>query len=729
MVAYYFSFKTALVKGSPNVVSPNTSALIYDVTDVNRVTPVTAYTNAGLTTIANLTSDAYGIIPDFYTNNRPDVLWQSGTLKGQWATSQSRPGIQGPTGPAGAQGVQGVQGNPGLNGAGTNADVAAYIPVSGPTREALDNRYQKSATIDTTIAAAINDSGTATKAALAATYEPKGAAAPKLDKADASLISEPTTGNGMQSAAAGTARTVALTGHSLLYGQDETAGTTAATNGATQKRSATPTTSAFTALAPFVSNSATTVINQAYPGDRTIEAINRWAAGSSGNVELFWLDTNDANNYGGYSGPLTDAQTAANLRDLIKRARGRGADVVVVGGAPVTTKTESNKVFASAQTERTIAERLGARYVDVGELLTALPKSTSQYNDAVHLSPEAYTLIGGRLAALLGPKGVNPPKVAPGRVITTRDMLHQGGTIVSRAGAADGKAVQITASNTIGFAVDVQHPTAPVARFRVEGATIGAGIIGVYYNLGQAGYANRFVTIPALTGSAVGYIHVPLHRLNSPGPESIVIRCESGSVELDSIVFEPIRRALSSTGAISYDRPITRQVNLYPVGGTGVRTDSLWDAMVDIGSGVSTRATIAQTTKTSARWTWDAALSPNSGVILVNSVNTTPSLVERGYIIMRSGTGILVRNLASGTITDVTAAGVFASATGVARAIIEAFYDAASDQLKVYVDGNLVATVNTPAYTFYMAGLLAGPTGQYASASCSIAMGVSNEAA
>lgn len=175
MVAYYFSFKTALVKGSPNVVSPNTSVLIYDVTDVNRATPVTAYSDAALTTITNLVSDQYGIVPDFYTNNRPDILWKSGTFKGQWATSQSRPGLRGPTGPEGPQGIQGVQGNPGLNGAGTNAEVAAYIPASGPTRDALDARYQQTATLDTATAAKVNAAGSQTRGALDGLYGSKDA--------------------------------------------------------------------------------------------------------------------------------------------------------------------------------------------------------------------------------------------------------------------------------------------------------------------------------------------------------------------------------------------------------------------------------------------------------------------------------------------------------------------------------------------------------------------------
>jgi hypothetical protein len=169
-------------------------------------------------------------------------------------------------------------------------------------------------------------------------------------------------------------------------------------------------------------------------------------------------------------------------------------------------------------------------------------------------------------------------------------------------------------------------------------------------------------------------------------------------------------------------------LELYPVGGTGVRSDAAWDAMVDTGSGVSTRTTAAQTTKTSARWVWDVAISPNSGVCLAHAVSTNAPLIERGYYILRAGTGLVVKHYTSGTAVDVSASGVFASATGIVRCIIEAHYDATSDELRVYVDGTLQATVPTPAYTFYMAGLVAGATGQYSAGIASVGLGASNEA-
>lgn len=141
MVAYHYDFRIALVKGSPNTVAANATVLVYDPADTGYTAPVTVYSDPAMTMIANLVTDAYGVVPDFWTNNLPDLLWKSGAMSGGWATTSSRPGLRGATGPQGAQGIQGPQGNPGLNGAGTNSDVAAYVPAAGPTRDALDARY------------------------------------------------------------------------------------------------------------------------------------------------------------------------------------------------------------------------------------------------------------------------------------------------------------------------------------------------------------------------------------------------------------------------------------------------------------------------------------------------------------------------------------------------------------------------------------------------------------
>ena len=96
MVAYYYDTKVAFVKGSPNTVAANATVLVYDTTDTGYTTPITTYSDPGLTTIVNVVTDAYGIAPDFWMNNKPNVLWKSGTMTGGWGTSTSRAGERGP---------------------------------------------------------------------------------------------------------------------------------------------------------------------------------------------------------------------------------------------------------------------------------------------------------------------------------------------------------------------------------------------------------------------------------------------------------------------------------------------------------------------------------------------------------------------------------------------------------------------------------------------------------
>lgn len=145
MAAYHYDFRVALVKGSPNTVAANSTVLVYDPLDTAYATPLQVYSDPGLTTVVNLVSDQYGIVPDFWSA-KPNLLWKSGTLKGGWATNTAIPGVQGPTGPAGQVGPAGPAGTAGLNGAGTNAAVAAYVNVSGETRDALDARYPLAST-------------------------------------------------------------------------------------------------------------------------------------------------------------------------------------------------------------------------------------------------------------------------------------------------------------------------------------------------------------------------------------------------------------------------------------------------------------------------------------------------------------------------------------------------------------------------------------------------------
>lgn len=531
-------------------------------------------------------------------------------------------------------------------------------------------------------------------------------------------VDDPTNGAALHVSESGGSRTVALTGHSLVYGQDTTAaGTTAPTNGSTVTRSATPTTERFNEQAKFTSPGLITTINQSYPGDRTAEALTRWAMGTSGAIEFFWIDTNDGTGTGA-GVQLTDAQTAANLRDLVARARSRGADVVVLGGSPSSADiATSRRIFASAETERTIAERLGARYVDVGELLAAFPRAAALFSSGAHLTAQGYSLVGSRIAALLGPKGVNPPKVGPGRVITPRDQLAVVPNIATRAGAADGSVWVLGLNETLSISVDVTTPCVPIFRARVNGTTGGFGSAALYYNLGSSGYRAKY--IPLVAGASIAatngaYVYIRGDALLSPGPEALVLVPRVGNLEIDSVSFVPVDSWNAiGTGAPDFDTRLSRGLDFYPVGGSSVgRSSASWDVCLDTTSGVSLATNSAGSTYTGARWLFDLTLGPSiSGVILAQSVYpTVDSMIAQGYMIYRAGTSLIVRKFDAGTITDTTYTAAFASATGNVRCTLEIYFDPATQLFSIYLDGALKGTVAS-AWKFYMAGLIAGAAG------------------
>lgn len=545
-----------------------------------------------------------------------------------------------------------------------------------------------------------------------------------------------TTGSALRDAQSGGARTVALTGHSLMYGMDTTAGgTNPPVNGAGLTRSALPTTTQFqTMSSTYLSPGTVTIVNQSYPGDRSTEALTRWAGGVSGDLEIIWIDANDGLSSG--AGPaLSDADTAKNIRDLILRARSRGADVIFVGGTPGQDDSDSRKIFAAADTDRVVVERMGARYVDAGEILTGLPKATAMFSSGVHFTAAGYNLVGTRLAALTGPKGSNPPKVAPGRVFTPRDRVHNlrsGGVVVARAGAADGSVWQLpSAGSTIALSVDVEQPCIPLIRARISGTTDGFGTFGVYSNLGGSGISNRFGKITpsaSIAASSGGFVYFLGAPMLSPGPDSVIVRREAGSIEIDSIQFIPLEQMQRFAGNALFEQRRTRAIKLAPVGGVSTgRPNSSWDAMFDVTSGVALASGSAQTTKVNTRWLFDLSLGPNnSGVALSQSIfgnpDSSPWISAQGYLFIRSGTSLIARKLDDAGAVDTTFTSAFASATGIVRCSLEILYDEVNDKFTIYLDGTLIGDVLTPAWSYYMAGIIAGTAvgGGYASGSGSV---------
>lgn len=520
----------------------------------------------------------------------------------------------------------------------------------------------------------------------------------------------------MQVSADGAARTVVLTGHSLMYGQDTSAtGTTAAANGATQTRSSHPTTVEFDRQAGFVSFGGRTVVNQGYPGDRTEDALSRWAAGVSGDVEIFWIDTNDAMNYASRpGGTLTDAGTRANMWSLAKRARDRGADVIVVGGAPVASSSASRKIFASAESERAVAERLGAFYVDAGELLADVADTTAEpWTDGVHFVPAAFSLIGARLAALLGPKGMHPPIASPGRVLTWRDQAHVGATLTTRATGISGRVLTVANGSTCAIPFTAEGPVKVRYKLRI----VGACTIEIFRNLDINRGPVRYDL--ALGGGAYEeHVWVTALATMSAGPSTIALRPVGASVEIMSVEFQHIAPEGS------------RRLALPTVGGLSpVRGSTSWDAALDLDSAV---ALYSNGTPVNRQWLFSGDLGPTScGVLLAASQRVNPSngavssyLIHTGLMIFRNGTSLVIRSMVDGSASgsDTTVASAFSAATGILQALIEVSFVASTGDLLIYLNGTLVHTIVSAPYKTLMAGVVSGATSgtPYASLSGSV---------
>jgi hypothetical protein len=596
-------------------------------------------------------------------------------------------GLQGVTGKTGAQGL------PGMNAAPADEAVAGYLGTEGvsATRVAADKNFTRAN--GTTIGEALADGITG-------------------------------------------ALTVALTGHSLAYGQDGSdTGTLPPANGASQTRSFRAPTEQMARMARHVRGFSVTVINQGYPGDQSIASIERWESGTSGNIEFFWVDTNEINNFAARpTGQLTDEQMIENLVFLINRARARGSEVVVCGGAPTRDYSTSIATFAAAEAQRGIAERMGAVWVDMGDLIAGIPRAQPLFTDNVHLTISAYTAAGTRLAAFCGPRGLHPIRVAPGRIISARDMAFTGVELPTRAGSVDGRTIRPTPlsdTKIAALAVMVDAPCTPVIRFRTQGVDSSGmfGQIRAGIGLGETGRRSRNFELKAgnnPTGTLGAFTYVRMPDLLTPGPEAITIESVTNRPEIDAVLFLPVvNGTIASGGYDSEDRYLPLQ--LHPVGGQALRKDDTWDGMVDIRSGISCVAGGDLSGTSPTRWTFDVALSPLAGVMLVQGFSDENGRAsDQGYHFLRSGTSLVIRRYSGGIHLDTTVPNVFPSATGVIRTVLEVQYRS-DHQMYVFVDGNAVGAPFAPGYTFYMAGLIAGPVGNYAAGTGSVWRHATNE--
>lgn len=553
---------------------------------------------------------------------------------------------------------------------------------------------------DSSVKDLITTPGTETATALSATY------------ADRAQQVAPTEGHQRNKYNSNQNSKVVLTGHSLMYGQDTSGtGTLPATNGATQTRSSDSIPERLAGMLGIVAPGTykPTVVNQGFPGDRTTEILNRWAAGESGDVEIIWADTNDAKNFGAYaSGPVTPAQSAINLRQLIERAISRGAQPLVLGGAPIDNGFNSAEIYAIAEAQRQVCERLSVPYVDVSALLTS-HTTAKVWTDTVHLTPSAYALIAAKLGAYFGPKGFNPPKVGPGRVILPKHNLHAptGATVQTRTGATDGQTISVPSGTNIAFAVDVVEPCDVIVKFHSE-AGVGVGNARIYYAQDKAGVPFNPVNIPVYAGRAT--------TMRGPrlgiGPDVIVISGTGGTMEIDSIHFVPVRRSnrrgLDANASAARTRESTLAGAVLQSGGSWTNTfDSRCDEYTPL------NITEGNATNRAGKIAWDVGIrfpasGSTTGPVAYASMDASKDhLVGSGYLLLCGSAGeLVIREITPTGATDLqTVAGAFGAGPKFAGTVV---LDVTSAGLaQVYIDGVAVGTTWTPQWKVFMPGAVA----------------------
>ena len=196
---------------------------------------------------------------------------------------------------------------------------------------------------------------------------------------------------------------LAFEGDSLTYGYDNSpTGQQPALNGSASLRSKAP----FPEGVAAQTGGALTVENRGFPGDRTIEALRRWANVGPARVVFIQYGTNDFGNFGGFpSGPLSLDDFSKNLEQLIERRKAPGEDVVVILPPPLMNGDDDKRLEAYRCAAQAVAR---AEKVAVFNPAAVLTPSNGNWVDGVHLSIEANGLIAKAIRRRIAIEGAKP---------------------------------------------------------------------------------------------------------------------------------------------------------------------------------------------------------------------------------------------------------------------------------------------------------------------------------
>lgn len=697
-MAYTFDPVFAVDPNNPANVAKNASITIFDPADVTQA-PITITDPTGVPLDNPITVDAAGMGPAYQHPTLARVGWKGAGFTGYFTsyegmyneTQEAKAAAQEAASLANAAAGTTVT-SAVVDGSGrlilTKADASLVDagvvvgPAGAPGLKGADG--SNVLPTDTAIRDAINNAASETRAAL------NGAYAGSRPTAD-------TEGTAYANLAAGSTATVVLTGHSQVYGQ-EIGGTGAPVNGSSTARSATPIPESLQDVLNAVIPGKVTVVNQGYPGDTTTASLNRWASGTSGDVEFIWLESND------FVSSLPMETTVANTVALIDRSLARGSQPVIIGGHSNYGAADAGARRARYQAMARVAAKMGVPFINVSSLLNGLGTGRVTQSDGTHLTAAAYACVGVRLAAFLGPLGINPAKVGPGNTVYPLNHYFRGTytTPDRTTNTRDSFTIKIDAGQKVMLTVDANAPTDPIISFYAS-PSVGQGTGRIRYANGLTAIADRHFSIAGVGSSNGRSTRVRAQTLPG-GPDVLVIECTTGSIEIDAIDFVA-PYAGPTTYAASAKKLVRSTIAGSTIGVTQAATGATSESIVDANSPVSLLDSAGA--GATARIDYDVVFPDGAALFATSSTSASePLSIYGGYFIARATTGLQIR-LANGTRSTIeTVAGVFTDATTpfVGRFT---FSFAADGTLTILKDGVQVGATVAATWKHYYPGAYA----------------------
>jgi hypothetical protein len=447
--------------------------------------------------------------------------------------------------------------------------------------------------------------------------------------------------------------------------------------------------------------------NNTRSGENSRDLLGAYAnpnlAWTHGNIEFVWLDSND------FVHDIPIEENAENIRKLADEIIAEGSQPVFIGGHFMKDRAATHNRQARSNLVRRIAERYGTRYVDIAELEAGFPSVTELWTDGVHFTDAGYAMVGTRLAALLGPKGLNPPRIGPGTRFLPNHQYIQGGTVTDRAGAEDGRTIRLTAGQTATIAFDAETPADAVVRFWSDNATNGVGTGRIRYALSKAGIPDRGVNVGSKPAALPGItVRGHTHR---GGPDLIFITCDTGSLEIEGVDFVQVLPNLRP-GKTTANRTVASKISgaalMNPLAGNTYSVAA--DAHTPV-SGVKADGTNADF-RVDFLATFGAGTGASSqalGLIAAPSYDQGWLGFGCGYIVRRGGgtADLIIRSFnADGSLTNIHVDTAFFVA-GTAWTGTVSFV-ATAGQLQVYMNGVAAGPAIAMAWKHYIPGAYSG---------------------